>query len=46
MCPADVDRRWPDDTAEFFEDLAGATPDTGFLRLEEVFNLEDQIKEL
>ena len=29
--------------AEFFVDLGDARPDTGFLRLREVFHLEDQL---
>ena len=29
--------------AEFFEDLGGRPPDTGFVRLDEVFHLEDQL---
>lgn len=40
---ADVNRRWQDDMAEFFEDLGDARPDTGFHRLIEVFHLEDQL---
>lgn len=46
MAETDVNSRWQAEMAPFFEDLDGATPDTDFLRLEEVFNLEDQIKEL
>jgi L-rhamnose mutarotase len=29
--------------AEFFTDLDGLAPDEGFLRLDEVFHLEDQL---
>lgn len=38
-----VNSRWQSEMAEFFEDLEGARPDTGFLELAEVFNLEDQV---
>jgi len=37
-----VNARWQAEMAEFFEDLGDASPDTGFLRLTEVFHLEDQ----
>jgi L-rhamnose mutarotase len=29
--------------ADYFEDLGGAAPDTGFLQLAEIFHLEDQL---
>ncbi len=45
MAATDVNARWQAEMAPYFENLAGATPDTGFLRLEEVFNLEDQMLE-
>ena len=32
--------------AELFEDLGDAAPDTGFLQLEEIFHLEDQLAAL
>jgi L-rhamnose mutarotase len=38
-----VNERWQAEMAAFFEDLDGASPDTGFLRLSEVFHLEDQL---
>jgi len=38
-----VNERWQTEMAEFFEELGGAAPDTGFLRLSEVFHLEDQL---
>lgn len=41
MVEREVNARWQAEMAEFFEDLDGATPDTGFLRLEEVFHLEE-----
>ncbi len=42
MAATDVNARWQSEMAEFFLDLEGA-PDTGFLRLTEVFNLADQL---
>lgn len=43
MGHTDVNARWQREMAEFFEDLAQARPDTGFVQLEEVFHLEDQL---
>ena len=43
MASTDVNARWQAEMAEFFLDLEGAAPDTGFLRLAEVFHLEDQL---
>jgi L-rhamnose mutarotase len=43
MAATDVNARWQAEMAEFFEDLGDARPDTGFLRLEEIFNLDDQL---
>ena len=43
MAATEVNARWQAEMAEFFEDLGDARPDTGFLRLEEVFHLEDQL---
>jgi len=43
MAATEVNARWQAEMAEFFLDLAGAAPDTGFLRLAEVFHLEDQL---
>ncbi|MDQ1512753.1 MAG: L-rhamnose mutarotase [Microbacteriaceae bacterium] len=45
MAETDVNARWQAEMAPFFEDLSGA-PDTGFLRLSEIFNLEDQLARL
>ena len=42
MAATEVNERWQADMAPFFEDLEGA-PDTGFLRLREVFHLEDRL---
>ncbi len=43
MAATNVNSQWQAEMAEFFTDLDDATPDTGFLRLEEVFHLEDQL---
>ena len=43
MAATDVNARWQAEMAEFFVDLEGAAPDTGFVRLEEIFHLEDQL---
>jgi L-rhamnose mutarotase len=32
--------------ADFFVELGDARPDTGFVRLEEVFHLEDQLRRI
>jgi L-rhamnose mutarotase len=43
MARTEVNTRWQDEMAEFFADLDGRAPDEGFLVLEEVFHLEDQL---
>lgn len=43
MSRTEVNARWQAEMAPFFVDLDGAAPDTGFLRLTEVFHLEDQL---
>ena len=43
MARTDVNTRWQAEMAPFFVDLDGAAPDAGFLRLAEVFHLEDQL---
>ena len=43
MAETDVNTRWQAEMAEFFEELDGVPPDQGFLVLEEVFHLEDQL---
>jgi L-rhamnose mutarotase len=43
MEETDVNARWQAEMAEFFEELDGQAPDQGFLVLEEVFHLEDQL---
>jgi L-rhamnose mutarotase len=42
MAATEVNARWQAQMGEFFADLDGA-PDTGFMTLTEVFNLEDQL---
>jgi L-rhamnose mutarotase len=43
MAATDVNARWQAEMAPFFADLGDAAPDTGFLRLTEIFHLEDQL---
>jgi L-rhamnose mutarotase len=43
MARSEVNSRWQAEMAEFFEALDGRAPDQGFLVLEEVFHLEDQL---
>ena len=43
MAATEVNARWQADMAPFFEQLHGDAPDTGFVRLPEVFHLEDQL---
>ncbi len=43
MADTEVNSRWQEQMAGFFADLGDARPDTGFLRLREVFHLEDQL---
>ncbi len=43
MATTEVNERWQAEMAEFFVELGDARPDTGFIQLEEVFNLEDQL---
>lgn len=45
MAATDVNRRWQAEMVEFFVDL-DLPPDQGFLRLDEVFHLEDQLAAL
>ena len=44
MARTEVNARWQAEMAEFFEELDGPRPDQGFLVLEEVFHLEDQLR--
>jgi len=43
MAQTEVNGRWQAEMAEFFDDLGGAEPDEGFLVLQEIFHLEDQL---
>ena len=43
MAGTEVNARWQSEMAEFFEDLGDQAPDTGFLVLDEIFNLEEQL---
>ncbi len=43
MDATEVNARWQAEMAEFFVDLGDARPDTGFVQLEEIFHLEDQL---
>ncbi len=43
MALREVNARWQAEMSEFFEELEGRAPDEGFLVLEEVFHLEDQL---
>ncbi len=46
MRAIEVNARWQAEMAPFFLDLDGASPDTGFRRLVEVFHLDDQLARL
>ena len=43
MAATEVNARWQAEMAPFFVGLAGRGPDEGFLLLEEVFHLDDQL---
>ena len=43
MAATEVNARWQAEMAGFFEELDGLAPDDGFLLLNEVFHLEDQL---
>jgi L-rhamnose mutarotase len=43
MAAREVNDRWQGEMSEFFVDLGDAAPDEGFLQLEEIFHLEDQL---
>jgi len=43
MAATEVNARWQAEMGDFFEQLDGRSPDEGFLVLEEVFHLEDQL---
>jgi len=46
MARTEVNARWQAEMAEFFVELGDARPDTGFVQLQEVFHLEDQLAAL
>lgn len=46
MARTEVNARWQAEMASFFEELDGVAPDQGFLLLDEVFHLEDQLDQL
>ena len=43
MAATEVNARWQAEMSEFFEELDGRNPDEGFLVLDEIFHLEDQL---
>ena len=43
MARTEVNSRWQTEMAGFFTGIDGRAPDEGFLLLEEVFHLEDQL---
>ena len=43
MAGMEINALWQSDMAEFFELPDGQAPDTGFIQLREIFNLEDQL---
>ena len=43
MAETEVNGRWQAEMAEFFDDVGADTPDTGFLVLDEIFNLDSQL---
>ena len=44
MARTDVNRRWQAEMAPFFVSLEGGGPEEGLVLLEEVFHLEDQLR--
>jgi L-rhamnose mutarotase len=46
MAATDVNRRWQAEMGKYFLDLDGRAPDEGFVLLEEIFNLDDQLQRL
>jgi L-rhamnose mutarotase len=43
MAATEVNARWQAEMADYFCDLDGVAPDQGFLVLDEIFHLEDQL---
>jgi L-rhamnose mutarotase len=46
MAATEVNARWQADMSRYFAGLDGRPPDEGFVLLEEIFNLEDQLARL
>jgi L-rhamnose mutarotase len=46
MAATEVNARWQADMSRYFTGLDGRPPDEGFLPLEEIFNLDDQLARL
>ena len=46
MAATDVNARWQREMAGFFDQLGDRRPDEGFLVLDEIFHLEDQLSTL
>jgi L-rhamnose mutarotase len=46
MAATDVNRRWQAEMGKYFLDLDGRAPDEGFVLLEEIFNLDDQLQRI
>jgi L-rhamnose mutarotase len=46
MAKTEVNGRWQAEMSRFFTGLDGRRPDEGFLLLEEIFNLDDQLATL
>jgi L-rhamnose mutarotase len=46
MAATEVNARWQADMSRYFAGLDGRPPDEGFLLLEEIFNLDDQLARL
>jgi L-rhamnose mutarotase len=44
MAATDVNQRWQAEMSKYFLDLDGRAPDEGFVLLEEIFNLDDQLR--
>ncbi|HEX4833586.1 MAG TPA: L-rhamnose mutarotase [Trebonia sp.] len=46
MAATEVNAAWQADMSQYFTGLDGRAPDEGFLLLEEIFNLDDQLAAL
>ncbi len=46
MAATEVNARWQAEMSRYFTGLDGRPPDEGFLLLEEIFNLDDQLARL